>query len=62
MPDKSVQPRDYTDALTSLLNSLQSLVALQGFQNDVLTQTLKQSETIVCVLDAYFKADMCNAE
>src|ERR1700738_275527 len=53
MPD--TQAPHYTDVLNALLKSLQSVSALQGFQNDVLSQTLNQSETIVCILERISK-------
>jgi hypothetical protein len=53
MPD--TQAHHYTDVLNALLKSLQSVSALQGFQNDVLSQTLNQSETIVCILERISK-------
>src|SRR5260370_5501122 len=53
MPD--TQAHNYSDMINALLKSLQSLGALQGFQNEVLTRTLNQSETVVCILERISK-------
>jgi hypothetical protein len=37
------------------LKTVQTIAALQGFQNEVLTQILKQFETIVCILERISK-------
>jgi hypothetical protein len=55
MPEKNLQSNDYTDAIDTLLKTLQSLAGIQGFQNEVLTQTLKQFETLICILERISK-------